>query len=100
MRSKGRPKRAKLACSVRPTGRDHEVSHQFWTLAVSPSGEVVGDAQQDGAKGPDAAVSHFELKRDAKRYKGRGARSYNATVQGKVQRCSISYDALLVRIDS
>lgn len=70
-----------------------------WTRVVSAGGAIVGDAEVERAKATDRA-SHFELARDGKRFKGRGVRSYTATLAGNAQRCSLSYDAWLVRVDS
>lgn len=70
-----------------------------WTLAVSPSNAVIGDARMRGQTGPNAGVSHFELTYDRNKFTGRGTRSYDATVNGQRQRCRISYDALLRKLD-
>ena len=71
-----------------------------WELTVSSSNAVIGDARMRGQTGPNAGESHFELahQRDA-RFTGRGTRSYDATVNGQRQRCRISYEALLKKID-
>jgi hypothetical protein len=39
------------------------------------------------------------MRRDGQRFVGEGARSYTATIDGERRRCSVSYDALLRRID-
>ena len=67
-----------------------------WTLKIS-GGQVVGDSKLGkAADGPDA---HFEVTKDGDRFKGTGYRSYNGSYQGKPQRCKVSYDALLKRLD-
>jgi hypothetical protein len=68
-----------------------------WTLQVTGTGAVVGDSRM--GKAADAPDSHFEVTRDGDRFKGTGFRSYNGSVGGKPQRCKVSYDALLKRID-
>lgn len=71
-----------------------------WELTVSSSNAVIGDARMRGQTGPNAGESHFEVshQRD-RRFTGRGTRSYDATVNGQRQRCRISYEALLKKID-
>jgi hypothetical protein len=70
-----------------------------WELGVSPSNAVIGDARMRGQTGPNAGESHFELTHDGRRFTGRGTRAYDATVNGQRQRCRISFDALLRKID-
>lgn len=70
-----------------------------WELAVSSSNAVIGDARMRGQTGPNAGESHFELAHQGQRFTGRGTRSYDATVSGQRQRCRISYEALLRKID-
>jgi hypothetical protein len=67
-----------------------------WNLKVS-GGKVVGDSRIGSA--PDAPDSHFEVAYDGTRFKGTGFRTYNGKLNGKPQRCRVSYDALLRRID-
>jgi hypothetical protein len=67
-----------------------------WTLKIKAA-QVVGDSKI--GKAADAPDSHFEVSRDGDRFKGTGYRSYNGTAQGKPQRCKVSYDALLKRLD-
>jgi len=67
-----------------------------WTLKVM-GGQVVGESRL--GKAPDSPDAHFEVTRDGDRFKGTGYRSYNGTFQGKAQRCKVSFDALLRRID-
>lgn len=68
-----------------------------WTLKVSGN-KVVGDSRiGKAADGPDA---HFEVTKDGDRFKGTGYRSYNGSLNGKPQRCKVSYDALLKRLDT
>ncbi len=67
-----------------------------WTLKISGN-RVVGNSKiGKGADGPEA---HFEVTKDGDRFKGTGHRSYNGSHQGKPQRCKVSYDALLKRLD-
>ncbi len=70
-----------------------------WELAVSSSNAVIGDARMRGQTGPSAGESHFELAHQGQRFTGRGTRSYDATVDGQRQRCRISYEALLRKLD-
>ena len=58
------------------------------------------DARMRGQTGPSAGESHFELAHDGRRFTGRGTRSYDATVNGQRQRCRISYEALLRKLDT
>lgn len=71
-----------------------------WELTVSSSNAVIGDARMRGQTGPSAGESHFELAHDGRRFTGRGTRSYDATVNGQRQRCRISYEALLRKLDT
>ncbi|MFT3925410.1 MAG: hypothetical protein QM778_22925 [Myxococcales bacterium] len=68
-----------------------------WTLKVMGS-QVVGESRL--GKTPDSPDAHFEVTRDGDRFKGTGFRTYNGSFQGKPQRCKVSYDALLKRLDS
>jgi hypothetical protein len=67
-----------------------------WTLKVSGN-QVIGDSKL--GKAADAPDAHFEVTKDGDRFKGTGYRSYNGSYQGKAQRCKVSYDALLKRLD-
>jgi hypothetical protein len=68
-----------------------------WTLKISGN-QVVGNSRiGKTADGPDA---HFEVTKDGDRFKGTGYRSYNGSYNGKPQRCKVSYDALLKRLDT
>jgi hypothetical protein len=71
-----------------------------WELTVSSSNAVIGDARMRGQTGPSAGESHFELAHDGRRFTGRGTRSYDATVNGQRQRCRISYEGLLRKLDT
>ncbi len=68
-----------------------------WTLKITDS-QVVGDSKIGSAAA--APESHFEVKREGDRFKGKGSRSYNGSLNGKAQRCSVTYDALLRRVDA
>lgn len=70
-----------------------------WTLTVTPSNAVIGDAQQAEVTGPTRGVSHFEVTYANGRFTGRGQREYTRTVDGNPVRCRVSYEALLLRID-
>ncbi|MBX3247776.1 MAG: hypothetical protein KF901_11405 [Myxococcales bacterium] len=70
-----------------------------WTLTVSPSNAVIGEARMRGQTGPSAGESRFELTFDRNKFTGQGTRSYDATVNGQRQRCRIGYDALLRKLD-
>ena len=70
-----------------------------WDLSVRPDGVVVGRSTLDGAEGPNAPTNGFEVRRDGDRFTGRGARTYHATIDGERRRCTVTYDALLRRID-
>ncbi len=68
-----------------------------WNLKISGN-KVVGDSRiGKAADGPDA---HFEVTKEGDRFKGTGYRSYNGSLNGKPQRCKVSYDALLKRLDT
>lgn len=63
-----------------------------WTLRVEPSGQIIGDARVEG----ESRTNHFEVSRDRRgRFAGQGTRTYRSGQQ----RCSVTFDALLRRID-
>jgi hypothetical protein len=70
-----------------------------WSLVVTNSSAVVGDALQAGVTGPTQGVSHFEAAFGDGRFVGRGTREYSRTVNGTTTRCRVSYEALLDRFD-
>jgi hypothetical protein len=67
-----------------------------WTLTIRGT-QVTG--QSKIGKAPDGPETHFDVVREGDRFKGTGERSYNGSVGGKAQRCTVSYDALLKRLD-
>lgn len=70
-----------------------------WTLRVDASDRIVGDAFLDGSSGPSRPTSHFEVTRNGDRFTGEGSRTYDATIAGARQRCVVTFDALLRRLD-
>lgn len=70
-----------------------------WTLNVTTSNEVVGDARQAGVTGPTQGESHFEATFADGRFTGHGTRAYTRTVDGQPVRCRVSYETLLLRFD-
>lgn len=70
-----------------------------WTLVVTATNAVVGDARQAGVTGPNQGESHFEASYADGRFTGRGNREYTRTVDGQPARCRVSYEALLLRFD-
>lgn len=68
-----------------------------WTLKISGS-RVIAESRL--GKAADAPEVRFEVTRDGDRFKGTGYRSYNGTLNGKPQRCKVSFDALLKRLDA
>lgn len=71
-----------------------------WTLTVTGSDEVVGEAdvaRQDN-RPPDASSS-FEVSRERGRFVGRGSRVYMKRVNGTSTRCRVGFDVLLRRLD-
>jgi hypothetical protein len=67
-----------------------------WALKISGNA-IVGDSKI--GKAADAPESHFEVTKDGDRFKGTGHRAYNGSFQGKPQRCKVTYDALIKRLD-
>ncbi len=70
----------------------------FKTWALTVSGETISGSSRLG-KAADAPEAQFVITKDGNRFKGTGHRSYNGTFQGKSQRCKVSYDALIKRLD-
>lgn len=66
-----------------------------WAIAVNADGNVVAHAYLDGTAGANRPSAHFELMRQPDKFAGRGIRSYRSGGQ----QCTITYDALLRRID-
>lgn len=66
-----------------------------WAIAVNAEGAVVAHAYLDGRAGANRPSAHFELARQPDKFAGRGTRSYRSAGQ----QCTITYDALLRRID-
>ena len=71
-----------------------------WTLEVTPAGRIVGESTMQGQSGPSAARNRFDIGVDRDRFTGTGTRTYTSTVGGRPRPCSVTYDALLRRIDS
>lgn len=67
-----------------------------WSLQVDAQNRITGDSTLEGASGPSAPRNHFEVTVDRDRFTGTGTRTY--TRGG--QQCSVTYDALLRRIDA
>ena len=70
-----------------------------WTLTVTKDNAIIGTANMMGAKDDQAGSSRFELHLKKQRHQGTGARTYNATIDGKQARCTLNYDALLKLLD-
>jgi len=70
-----------------------------WSLTVGVDDTVIGTANMGGGKDDSAGKSRFELRQKKDRFQGIGARTYNATVDGKPTRCTLNYDALLKPLD-
>ncbi len=70
----------------------------FKTWSLNVSGDTISGSSKIGktADGPEA---QFTVTKDGNRFKGTGHRSYNGSVDGKPQRCKVSYDALIKRLD-
>ena len=62
-----------------------------WTLGVRADGQVTADATSERVRG----ANHFEVRRSGSRYTGTGTRRYRSGSRT----CSVTYDALLRRID-
>lgn len=62
-----------------------------WELDVDASGTITATSRNERIDG----TNRFEVRRDGERFTGTGTRTYR---RGQ-QRCSVSYDALLRRID-
>ncbi len=67
-----------------------------WTLQIDAQNRVTGESTLDGASGPSAPRNRFEIRVDRDRFTGTGTRTY---ARG-AQQCSVTYDALLRRIDA
>jgi hypothetical protein len=70
-----------------------------WTLTIAADGGIAGSANMSGAKDETNGVSKFEIRAKKERFQGLGARTYPSTVDGKVVRCTLNYDALLKMLD-
>ncbi len=68
-----------------------------WQLAVQ--GESIRGVSRIDS-GANAPISSFEVTREGDRFKGKGSRSYQAKIKGKVTACRVDYDALIKRLDS
>jgi hypothetical protein len=70
-----------------------------WSITVTAQDRVVGDSTMNGQRGPSAPRNHFEVSVDRDRFTGTGTRTYTRTAGGRTEQCSVSFDALLRRID-
>ena len=81
----------------------HVVDNQYWpswNLTISAEGAVHAESFMDGTTGAGRPRSAFTVTRSGpQRFTGQGTRSYQATVDGAARTCTVTYDALLRRID-
>lgn len=70
-----------------------------WTLTIAADGGIAGAANMSGAKDDTDGGSKFEIRAKKERFQGVGTRTYPSTVDGKVVRCTLNYDALLKMLD-
>ena len=80
---------ASLTMTMQLTNSEH---WPRWELTIDPNGRIRGMARNG------ALEQQFELTRDGSRFTGRGHRTYDKRVDGRMQRCRNEYDALLRKL--
>lgn len=70
-----------------------------WAIEVTAADRVVGHSTMSGQSGPSAPENRFDVSLQGDRFTGQGTRTYTRRVGGRTQQCSVTYDALLRRID-
>ena len=70
-----------------------------WRITISAQDAVIGESTMNGQRGASAPRNQFEVRRDRDRFTGTGTRTYSRTANGRTEQCSVTYDALLRRID-
>jgi len=71
-----------------------------WRITVNAQDAVIGESTMTGQRGPSAPRNQFEVRVDRDRFTGTGTRTYTRTAGGRTEQCSVTYDALLRRIDA
>lgn len=71
-----------------------------WRITVNAQDAVIGESTMNGQRGPSAPRNQFEVRVDRDRFTGTGTRTYTRTVGGRAEQCSVTFDALLRRIDA
>jgi hypothetical protein len=71
-----------------------------WRITVNAQDAVIGESTMNGQRGPSAPRNQFEVRVDRDRFTGTGTRTYTRTAGGRTEQCSVTFDALLRRIDA
>jgi hypothetical protein len=71
-----------------------------WRITVNAQDAVIGESTMNGQRGSSAPRNQFEVRVDRDRFTGTGTRTYTRTAGGRTEQCSVTFDALLRRIDA